>query len=195
MARRAHLCIRHVHFPSSITPLHAPGLAGPVVSVHGELGGLVGVCAGALSPRAGRVLHPLDLTRRFAWRGRLVTLRAGMRSAGPPGLTLVAKSEYSCPLWNCHFRLSRLGVAVCLYLRTGWGPGTLFWIQGVLPRSLGKPCARNKAALDSVLGRHHGPWARLSRLRILDPWMPRFVPWPGAVEAAPRRPLSCYRAP
>ena len=53
--------LRRVHFPSSITPLHSPGLAGPVVYVHVELGGLVGVCAGALSPRAGRVLLTLDL--------------------------------------------------------------------------------------------------------------------------------------
>ena len=41
--------LRCVHFPSSITPLQAPGLAGTVFYVHGELGGLVGVCPGALS--------------------------------------------------------------------------------------------------------------------------------------------------
>ena len=29
-----------------------------------------------------------------------MTLTAGRRSAGPPGLTLVAKSESSCPVWN-----------------------------------------------------------------------------------------------
>lgn len=83
---------------------------------------------------------------------------------------------------------------MCLYLRTGLGSATRSWIPGVLPRSLVKPDARNKAALGCVLGQHRGPWARFSKLCVLAPWGPRFVPGPGGGEAAPRRPLSCYRA-